>query len=894
MGMANEKKSSKGRFLYLFEWNANSRKKLFINNKPEVPDGLNQGKEFASNLVASQFSMSEVHANGDSSIAKGSLTCGSASSACSDDGYGSKAPGVVAKLMGLESLPASRLCEQSSLSFNESCIPGDSDYSRSESGIHRGHCSLDYNSMPRGVDGFLWNSMDSRLNKAHCQPIERFQTEGLPPKTAKPISITHHKLLSPIKSPGFVPTNDAAYIMEAAARIIDSTGCPTSTTRNSLFESSSAPMRIRDPKDKSKALDTRSWMSQLSRKPQQSAFNKQMRGNMQERSKKTPISKPSIVLETCSLGNSIDKGKGISLGVHDTSSVQNLRRKEGSTSSSSRSSVQKEHKHAKLKQSRCQQSSQRSGLIRSSSNRSSGVLKQNNVKQNSITPRDRSTSRASISGQDYGKTVLDSSSGTSKLINKVIVNSENGARKYSPATSAAQQRRSLVRMNNISRNKDLVSKNNLFDETMAEGVFTSNDKSYSQSDFSLHTTSEVGRNLNVISFTFTSPIKGSGSTSDSRLEFADDGGDFGIGSYDLNTQHESKASLPHLRLNFITGDSLSLLLEQKLKELTDRVESIQPDSISEDTDVDSSSSLPDSISGVSSMTKTSVEKNRQSPKADPTKKCYEVTEEHSSSSSGKGGAKEVFDDAYYNAFVTDYSNSLGSCLSSSSNADCSYGNEQPSPLGSQQVSGNCSSDNLHLIEHERDYSDTASSACIEEWGGNLATTADSSTDFRNSCCWELEYVKQLVRFAVLEGSLSGENIEIIASGVFDQLEHLIIPTLRNVEENLKVDRKHLFDCVNECVRLRSGGMIFGSHKAWAKWRAFVQNGDALAAELCGDISRLKSMGSLMLDDLVDKDMSTQPGSWHDFHIETLEEGMRIEEEIEASLIDELILDISLS
>ncbi|GAB2299071.1 hypothetical protein Dimus_033143, partial [Dionaea muscipula] len=52
-------------------------------------------------------------------------------------------------------------------------------------------------------------------------------------------------------------------------------------------------------------------------------------------------------------------------------------------------------------------------------------------------------------------------------------------------------------------------------------------------------------------------------------------------------------------------------------------------------------------------------------------------------------------------------------------------------------------------------------------------------------------------------------------------------------------------------------MIFYGYKAWARWRAFVPNGDALAVGLCGDISHLKSMGSMMLDDVVDKAMSAQ-------------------------------------
>ncbi|KAH0994390.1 hypothetical protein GBA52_018254 [Prunus armeniaca] len=50
------------------------------------------------------------------------------------------------------------------------------------------------------------------------------------------------------------------------------------------------------------------------------------------------------------------------------------------------------------------------------------------------------------------------------------------------------------------------------------------------------------------------------------------------------------------------------------------------------------------------------------------------------------------------------------------------------------------------------------------------------------------------------------------------------------------------------------------------------------------------MAELHVDELVDKDMSTQRGRWLDFDIETFEEGLEIEKEILNSLVDELVSD----
>jgi hypothetical protein len=50
------------------------------------------------------------------------------------------------------------------------------------------------------------------------------------------------------------------------------------------------------------------------------------------------------------------------------------------------------------------------------------------------------------------------------------------------------------------------------------------------------------------------------------------------------------------------------------------------------------------------------------------------------------------------------------------------------------------------------------------------------------------------------------------------------------------------------------------------------------------------MGDMMVDELVDQDMSTRYGKWLDFSIEAFEEGLEIENGILTSLVDELVSD----
>lgn len=58
----------------------------------------------------------------------------------------------------------------------------------------------------------------------------------------------------------------------------------------------------------------------------------------------------------------------------------------------------------------------------------------------------------------------------------------------------------------------------------------------------------------------------------------------------------------------------------------------------------------------------------------------------------------------------------------------------------------------------------------------------------------------------------------------------------------------------------------------------------VAEELYKEILGSKSMENLMLDELVDKDMSTRHGRWLDFDIEAFEEGVNIGERILDSLL----------
>lgn len=196
---------------------------------------------------------------------------------------------------------------------------------------------------------------------------------------------------------------------------------------------------------------------------------------------------------------------------------------------------------------------------------------------------------------------------------------------------------------------------------------------------------------------------------------------------------------------------------------------------------------------------------------------------------------------------------------------CFTGNGQPSSPRSQEVISCVSSESIHPREDESEFIDTS--------------------------YWELEYVRHMLHYAGLNRLRLDEDCNIVDPDLFDLLENLINTSGRTAEPCSKLERKILFNYVTESVNTKYQRSILGSYKSWSKWGMLLQN-EWLTEEVYKEILCWQNMGNLMVDELVDWDMSTQCGRWLDFEIESLEEGIDIEEEIVTSLIDELVAELT--
>nr|XP_043634208.1 uncharacterized protein LOC122605336 isoform X2 [Erigeron canadensis] len=328
-----------GGFLHLFDWNAKSRKKLF-SSKSESPEQPKQTKRLDGNMPMTRFNtMDEDEMMGRLSF-RGSSDYSCATSVTDEDGCGTKAPGVVARLMGLDSLPTYNFSDTySNPSFDSQSLRDSSAYfSRKDPESE----SMDFQMEP-----VQRHTQVKPQKMVISRAIEKFQTETLPPKSARSIPITHNKLLSPIKNSGFVSSNNPARIMEAASKI----PLVRSSSPSPSPSSSSVPFRVKVSRDKIE-ISRKPKLPEVPRRPLESNATKNVKSQQ-----------------------SLEPKKSVSLALQAKANVQ---KREGLN-----------HRTQPVKsQSNSQRNVNKNPV-------SSNVLKQNNQKQNSLVDRGKTTPKSS-------------------------------------------------------------------------------------------------------------------------------------------------------------------------------------------------------------------------------------------------------------------------------------------------------------------------------------------------------------------------------------------------------------------------------------------------------------------------------------------------------------------
>ena len=510
---------------------------------------------------------------------KGSSDYSCASSVTDEEGREMKAPGVVARLMGLDAMPSTGVPEPYCTPFRDTRSFRDSQ-SLKRSPEFSGSDQFSY--VPRRVDGYMRKPLDLRAQKMPSSPIERFQIETLPPRSAKPLPMSHHRLLSPIKNPGFSSARNAAQIMEAAAKILEPRPQVSSREKICSYSPARIPLRISETRENIPASQRA-----VSRQLQSSRTNLELpdvrfsRGQQMNRSWNSEDD--IVIFRTSSDSYEINnpgfsknnKGKSISLALQAKVNVQ---KREGLGSSGKNSGGQKDRDECRTSQPFGSQSNAQKNKQQkkpSSSGTSSPVLRQNNQKQNSMVSRGKSAPNKSVSSQQGRKMAGDSSTGKLKNASKI---SKGGSRKDIVESISCDKEGSSSNNKDFPQKKRLIERNS----TNEKGMFVP-EKSAARlqkqvqpnvvMDEHIKWNNDSKDSTDVVSFTFTSPLV-KPSAGPSRLSGKwDTRSNFNLDAINEKDDSDKKSEgLSSVGLNFVNGDALSLLLEKKLKELTSKIE----------------------------------------------------------------------------------------------------------------------------------------------------------------------------------------------------------------------------------------------------------------------------------------------------------------------------------
>lgn len=900
MGVEKEGTKNGGSFFHLFDWTSKSRKKLFAS-KSDLPESLKHERKSNHNVAMRHPYLVDEDENGVGEYVRGSCDHSYASSVTSDD-CGTRAPNVVARLMGLDSLPPSGFSDPYSTPFFDTRSLQDSQFLYSGKLVEK-------------VEGSSSNFMESKPQKVITRPIEKFQREVLPPKSARSIPVTHHKLLSPIKNPGFVPSNNPAYIMEAAARILEPGSSQAkakahlasstvslrvkdlrdkvdSSQKGPLIATSSVAFRTRELKEKREISQRRSKVSSEStQRSAESNAVKCLKGQSLNKSwngaPETSVKSPTHAEEDSSLNN---KGKSVSLAIQAKVNVQ---RREGLSSTGGRNLMgQKEHLDMKSNQPP-KTNAQKNLHRKSSGQNSSNVLRQNNLKQNhSIDNNDRSVPSKPLVSNSQGRKVTtgDSSYGRHRSSSgKSIAKSKVGSKKSAVEVTDSENEILYTRTNNFPRKKrstdkdwnDRVVDNLFIDKTQKPG------KSNVVSNKQYGGTEEVKKkDMDVVSFTFTTPLtRSSNPGSVTPRQGGKNTNDLSLDQRIKRVLLDTDNTRSPIGYNVIGGDALGILLEQKLRELTSGVETSSNDvskvnlnlglQQKKDQDMSFTDSLNSSCgSNISSFTNL--------PESSLKHKSWGDEMEPLSFNCRQPSPISVLEPSF----------SVESCESSmSADVISTEGSKMFSSIQSQEIHGFNFSRKFYPTESDAELSDSASSTSTRTMIKKQTGTFSMMKFGRSSTTWELDYVKEIlcnVELMYMDFSL-GRSREVVNSHLFNQLESRKGGFKSDDESRL--ERKVIFDCVSECMDLRCRSYVGGGYKMWTKGFEMVKRKDWLAKDVYKEILSLKGMRDSMVDELVDKDMSSQYGKWLDYEVDAYEFGEEVVDQIFNSLVDDVVYEM---
>ncbi|XP_042468012.1 uncharacterized protein LOC122051121 [Zingiber officinale] len=874
--------SEGGGFFHLFDRNRKSRKKLFHYG------GAYSEKTTKGNMCEDNKTNTQLHKidqnqlGGQASTELGSKYYGNSASDQEESRF--RTPGVVARLMGLDSIPASGNSKPDFTPLHDShSLWGDNNQKKDAGYYSNDGQKRDAGCYPNDdiyhvitINNFYSGNTETKFQRMPSSPIEKFQIEMLPPRGAKTVSIAHHKLLSPVANPGFISPSSASYIIEAAAKILE----PEfhRTTMGGVHSFRSPLKSLKDSESNGMIGISRNISTQIesSASTTKTGDSASLGGQILRKSSKSSKDNTGGLLNTSTDKSQALGAKGNSGSFPVKVKVNSL--KEGASLKRSTILGNKNEKCSSNKPVNSLSDNQNSNWNKSvSSVNGCHVLKRRDQKHKYLLGKSKLTLQSSVTEQQGTKNVTrHMSSEKRKIGNEFPGNDKVGYKKGIGTTYSNKEGMPLGCQNFLQENILVYPKSSSQTSSSNEKSLVPPGKSGAlvQHNFVLDEHLKcryvnVQKNTDVVSFTFTSHIRKPKRTSLSscnkvenqvkKNEYCDEKNQDVICS--------DNRILSHMKQNVTEDDCLGILLERKLKELNTGAQSpyfnlLKRGSVSACRSIMDDSGSAFNGSSAEHKRKTIFSSNKSVSLASDLAECnisFRLQEV------SRGGSHRKVDENGHQDL------SISSCHSIRSSSSF-HGNKISSTL--------CP-----------DLSDSVSQF-TENSGGKFVPEI-SEGSHASSSSKELEYVNEIIintgfMFEDLIPCPVDHSFEILDPILFDKLEETRTSTPNEAEEKrLRMRRKILFDSVNECLDRKCSQYFRAGFWSWSKGVLAVAAknlGDELYKEISGWSS---SVGDWLVDELVNGDMSSHLGAWAQYEIEAFEAGVEIESVLFNSLVEEV-------
>ncbi|TKV90384.1 hypothetical protein SEVIR_9G025000v4 [Setaria viridis] len=861
-----EKPASKGHgFFGLFDWGKKSKKRLFVGSASSSLDPKNAGD--GKDIDDSTTSTRSNSILEDAPSLKESSEHSCSSSVIDEEAQARRCPTVVARLMGLDSMPVA-----------------------SPSELNPMPSTAQQPFQTNNHDDFTGRSYVGSPHKMPGSPIDRFKMEALPPRLAKrTLSVAQYKLLSPMKNPNHISSRNAADIMEAASRII----------RPGLENISSYRVHDVGHTNAARAYNPGEIIGVQQRSQK---LNEALRKRDGPASFRPPSGKPLDGRSRSSEGTSSSRisqsngcapvGPKVKSGNRSSNVAQAMHAQGGMRKGSRKLETRRNPENSLVERNGLHQPKDNNQM---GSTSSSSVLVPNNRRQNTMASKHKVNSNpANPSRQRSNIHQINASPRKAGAASTFAGNNTQGSRKMDLQPTA----RANVRNDSIAKAipKPRRSQNRrMYSDTSQSSDSVNSDRSQrrirhnividEQSSFS---TNKKKISTEIVSFTFTSPV-------DKSLH--------GVHSPNHSVEKQfienlnavsTSSNTSNTKLDVIDGDYLGLLLEQKLRELTSGVRSPYFNPAKGVKVHGTSTALEDTASACETSSIASTDYDRESMQSFNDGKAT-LPQTDLATKSGQS-----FQPAKYDRDVTDRAelehlrqSPHSTWEASISMETCSSSESLRSANGTRvfsSIEGATTSDSTHFnkfleADVSSEYSDTASSITVAT--AEIPRSESSSSchmDYRQ----EVEFIREILNASSSCLERFGDS-DILDPHLLEELNGNTRFLAGEDGKGYRLRRRLLFDCVSELLTVKCAYYFNAGYGSWFMGMAILQS--LSAEEIHREMTSLKVAEEWMVDELVYREMSSPLGSWVDFKMDSYQAGGDIAAELLGSLIDEVVVDL---